>query len=143
MEFIEDVITVKDYLVKIEKKEPSPEKESDIQTVTENLGKIIACMHSIKITHGDLTTSNFLIRPSNGEIWAIDFGLGQLNSSVEDMAVDLYVLERALLCTHTHLSNLVLAVFKAYNSFHNKQTTAVIKKLEEVRMRGRKRTMLG
>ena len=141
MEFIEDVTTIKDYLVDVAKIENASTKESKLKILTKNLGKVIASMHDLKVTHGDLTTSNFLINPSTGQISTIDFGLGQLNSSVEDMAVDLYVLERALLCTHPELDGLVEQLFSAYNS--SSHTNKVALKLEEVRMRGRKRTMLG
>jgi TP53 regulating kinase-like protein len=61
-------------------------------------------MHDIDVVHGDLTTSNIMVRGDaiNGysEVILIDFGLGQMQSVIEDKAVDLYVLERAFISTH-------------------------------------------
>lgn len=41
----------------------------------------------------------------------IDFGLASVSSSVEDRAVDLYVLERAFISTHPALEDMVCCVF--------------------------------
>ena len=58
-------------------------------------------MHAIDVIHGDLTTSNMLLRSTSPpSIVLIDFGLSYVSSLVEDKAVDLYVLERALASTH-------------------------------------------
>ena len=51
------------------------------------------------VIHGDLTTSNMLLRDSE-DIVLIDFGLSYISSLVEDKGVDLYVLERAFLSCH-------------------------------------------
>ena len=76
-------------------------------------------LHATSVIHGDLTTSNFLLRP-DGTAVAIDFGLAQVVSGnqqskkrktpasdgggstnkVEMYAVDLYVLLRALETSH-------------------------------------------
>lgn len=79
-----------------------------------SIGDSIAAMHSIDVIHGDLTTSNMLLRKANDasqatggssdislpSIALIDFGLSYVSTLVEDKAVDLYVLERALASTH-------------------------------------------
>lgn len=66
-------------------------------------------MHSIDVIHGDLTTSNMLLRTpaastsqttSEPRVVLIDFGLSYISTLPEDKAVDLYVLERALASTH-------------------------------------------
>ena len=41
------------------------------------------------------------------EVVLIDFGLGSMKPSVEDKAVDLYVLERAFISTHPESESLV------------------------------------
>ena len=74
----------------------------------------------------------------------IDFGLGYLQPLPEDKAVDLYVLERAFVSTHPHSQTLVDLVLEAYQ--HNSSphhSPGVLKKLEDVRRRGRKRDMFG
>ena len=139
MEYIENASTVKDLL----NSEKENNNEEIIQEAANMMGVMVAGMHAIRLTHGDLTTANFLINNTTKEMSVIDFGLGALNSSIEDMAVDLYVLERAFACTHPHLKDLVHFVLGAYEKAFHKDTKAVLKKLDEVRMRGRKRTMLG
>ena len=44
----------------------------------------------------------------------IDFGLSYQSSMNEDQAVDLYVLERALISTHAHSDHVVRACFLCY-----------------------------
>lgn len=59
-------------------------------------------LHDCDIVHGDLTTSNIMLRDENNSYnpILIDFGLGMLKPTVEDKAVDLYVLERAFVSSH-------------------------------------------
>lgn len=71
------------------------------------LGQVVAQLHNHNFIHGDLTTSNFLIESSTGDLVLIDFGLTVVSSSAEDMGVDLYVLERAFISTHVAAKDLV------------------------------------
>lgn len=88
-----------------------PEK---LTVVARAIGHAIGKMHDIDVVHGDLTTSNLMIRDSISEegtwipqILVIDFGLGMTRPVIEDKAVDLYVLERAFLSTHPGSESLV------------------------------------
>lgn len=117
------------------------EKEcSDIAT---KIGEIIGKMHDNDIIHGDLTTSNIMIRNESKEIVMIDFGLGSTQSIIEDKAVDLYVLERAMLSTHPGSQHLINFILASYRFACKKHGTLVLFKLEQVRLRGRKRDMIG
>ena len=107
-------------------------------------------MHANNIIHGDLTTSNMLLRSSPSvdtavDIVMIDFGLGYLERVAEDKGVDLYVLERALLSTHPNTDELFSTILDSYRkAYANKAAVKeVLAKFEDVRMRGRKRTMVG
>jgi TP53 regulating kinase-like protein len=72
------------------------------------MGAIIATIHENNLVHGDLTTSNIMLRQSDSQkIVMIDFGLSYFSTLVEDKAVDLYVMERAFLSTHPNSENLV------------------------------------
>lgn len=72
----------------------------------------------------------------------IDFGLGMTQATVEDKAVDLYVLERAFISTHPDSEVLVGAMLETYRfSYRNANNT--MNRLEQVRLRGRKRDMCG
>jgi TP53 regulating kinase-like protein len=117
------------------------------------IGSAIGRMHGVGIIHGDLTTSNLMLRGGDGdnladnkilegEVVLIDFGLASQSTADEDRAVDLYVLERAFGSTHSRAEGLFSEVLASYSrSF--KGANIVLKKLEDVRMRGRKRSMLG
>jgi TP53 regulating kinase-like protein len=72
------------------------------------LAKLIYRVHDLGtifvtegVIHGDLTTSNMIYK--DGQIYLIDFGLSYVKNSIEDRAVDLYVLERAFISTHPQL----------------------------------------
>ena len=91
--------------------EPSLEKR---QEVARAIGRRVGELHDAGIVHGDLTTSNMIVREprggkseggsgGGGGIALIDFGLGaQAVKNPEDKAVDLYVLERALASMHAN-----------------------------------------
>ncbi|KAI0283488.1 kinase-like domain-containing protein [Russula brevipes] len=106
------------------------------------VGAEIAKMHLADIIHGDLTTSNMMVRhPSS--IVLIDFGLAYTSCLAEDKAVDLYVLERAFASTHPESSPLFGAVLEGYRRKMGDEWTVIGRRLEEVRLRGRKRSMVG
>ncbi|MBN2330205.1 MAG: Kae1-associated serine/threonine protein kinase [Candidatus Aenigmarchaeota archaeon] len=66
------------------------------------IGTMVAALHSSDIVHGDLTTSNMLLK--DGKIFLIDFGLGKVSGKVEDQATDLFLLLEALTSTHYGIS---------------------------------------
>ncbi|KAJ1735120.1 serine/threonine-protein kinase bud32 [Coemansia biformis] len=103
-------------------------------------GQILHSMHLHNIIHGDLTTSNMIVS-GDGRLTLIDFGLSQISPSAEDKAVDLYVLERAFVSTHPGSSRLFAGVLEAYA--RDDAARAVLRRLEDVRQRGRKRDMSG
>ena len=84
-----------------------------------------------------------MIRDADRQVVIIDFGLGATQSIIEDKAVDLYVLERAMLSTHPGSEHLMSAILASYRFACKKQGTMVLFKLEQVRLRGRKRDMVG
>ena len=57
-------------------------------------GKILAALHKEDIIHGDFTPAN-LIRNRQG-MHVIDFGLGFVSNDIEDKAVDVFTMLRAL-----------------------------------------------
>ncbi|KAF8233785.1 hypothetical protein L208DRAFT_1395206 [Tricholoma matsutake] len=114
------------------------------------IGTEIAKMHLADIIHGDLTTSNMMLRhPSSltagaqTELVLIDFGLSYVSNLVEDRAVDLYVLERAFSSTHPDSEPMFSSVLSAYATQVGKEWSAIGKRLDDVRLRGRKRSMVG
>ncbi|ORX34633.1 Serine/threonine-protein kinase BUD32 [Kockovaella imperatae] len=114
-----------------------------------SIGRAIAKLHGTAIIHGDLTTSNMMVRfTPNGsepyEIVLIDFGLSSTATLPEHYAVDLYVLERAFASTHPQSEGLYAGVLAAYaEGLGEKKWRPIQTKLKEVRLRGRKRDMTG
>ncbi|KAL7418908.1 serine/threonine-protein kinase bud32 [Cryptotrichosporon argae] len=113
------------------------------------IGHALALLHAANIIHGDLTTSNMMVRPTPGgreayEIVLIDFGLSTQATLPEHDAVDLYVLERAFASTHPASEALYAGVLDAYaRGLGEKKWRPIEAKLKEVRLRGRKRDMTG
>jgi len=59
-------------------------------------GRILARLHGADIIHGDYTPAN-LIRESGGRrMFVIDFGLGFISNDIEDKAVDVFTMMRAI-----------------------------------------------
>lgn len=170
MEWIEGD-TVRNVLDRWLKAQPSDkthyfDRTQDGEQATElmkGIGRSIGKLHKIGIVHGDLTTSNLMLQPLaaskslangdmgtveppksslEGEVVLIDFGLAAQSPQDEDKAVDLYVLERAFGSTHPTAEVLFQEVLKAYGNSY-KGAHVVLRRLEDVRMRGRKRSMLG
>lgn len=148
MEYLENSMTVRDFiLTRVADWQTNPDSEAKVKQVTSNVGKLLARMHKENIIHGDLTTSNMLLSdPSDlNSMTLIDFGLSSYENVAEHKGVDLYVLERAFLSTHPNAERLFNdSLLAAYRQAGDKKTIVeVMAKLEEVRMRGRKRTMVG
>jgi len=81
--------------------------EERLDDVAAQIGAAIAKLHDGGLAHGDLTTSNMLVRSGTNQLVLIDFGLSVTSTLPEDKAVDLYVLERALLSMHSSCGNVV------------------------------------
>lgn len=141
MEYLSNCVNLKDYiddLIQVNKIE-------DIKIILKDLGFIIAEVHNLKIIHGDLTTSNFMIDKSDiSKIYILDFGLSFVSESVENRAVDLYVIEKTFICSHNKISELFNILLNSYSdNITEKKKGEVIKKLDQVRMRGRKKIAFG
>ncbi len=102
--------------------------------VAEMIGNNIAKLHRNNIIHGDLTTSNMILK--DNKIWIIDFGLAFVSSKDEDKAVDLELLKQALESTHTNAETVWNKVLKAYSINYN-QSAGVLQRLSALEKRGR------
>lgn len=161
--------------------------EEQVRGLLRRVGRAVGVLHAKGgIVHGDLTTSNLMVRrvgrnftieddgdghgnrptstikgdhqpptdPATAsslltqtyEIVLIDFGLASQSIQDEDRAVDLYVLERAFGSTHPRqeesFDEEVLQSGEGYRGAWG-GSKVVLKRLEDVRLRGRKRSMVG
>lgn len=121
---------MKDYLNR-----PDLAKEQ-VEAALKSMGNLVKEVHARGVIHGDLTTSNMIMQ--NGkDIFLIDFGLSYIKSTVEDRAVDLYVLERAFKSTHPQLEAQFDIILLQYEDI------AVVQRLDVVKQRGRKKIAFG
>lgn len=164
----EQVKAVLDRMTKLEveeermRRQNANEEEKDDEVplpikLIRGIGETVGQLHNLGMVHGDLTTSNFLAvasppSPPQGEsggdrhlLAVIDFGLVAEKSTAEDRAVDLYVLLRAFTSTHPHLEDIAEEhIVKGYRqTVMPKAGDATLARLEVVRARGRKRSMVG
>lgn len=126
-------------------------EKADYKKIAKILGRDIAKLHDNNIIHGDLTTSNFILKKkekkeryeNNKEIYFIDFGLSFHSTKDEDKAVDLHVLREALESKHytiwKEVYDLILYSYKK----ESKNSIKVIKRLEDVELRGRNKNKHG
>lgn len=160
MEYFENSITVKDFIINVMKNENLDEniKHKYLSKTAIMIGETVRKLHDSNIIHGDLTTSNMLlaqnskcqvieetdwVESDNVELVLIDFGLSHIDTSTEDKGVDLYVLERALISTHNDVPDLFSKILEGYKDYSKSNIKEILSKFEEVRARGRKRTMVG
>ena len=102
--------------------------------ICKKIGENIAKIHDIGIIHGDLTTSNMILKDE--KLFFIDFGLGYFSDKIEDKAVDLHLIRQALEAKHfLNYEEFFNAVLEGYKISKDAQKT--LKRLETVEKRGR------
>jgi TP53 regulating kinase-like protein len=133
-------------------------KTSDNQEVAEQAWK----PNLILIDFGLATSTNSTIITASSDASSNNKKQHKQQHSAEEKAVDLYVLERAFLSTHPESEQLVEEVLKGYREFfeglssgntdgeeksgeatYGHVAKAIFNRLEQVRMRGRKRECFG
>ena len=128
MDFI-DGVQLKEIVDEIDK--------SKLQKMSAEFGRLIALLHRGNMVHGDPTTSNILV-DKNEKLWMIDFGLAELNATVEMRGVDLHLIRRALETTHWELEDIMLkAVIKGYTKILGSDAEVILTRMEDIRERGR------
>ena len=97
------------------------------------IGTQVAILHNNNVIHGDLTTSNMILKEN--KLYFIDFGLSFVDIKVEHKAVDLHLLNQALESKHyKHYNSSFKAVLEGYKQC--KDYESVMKRLENVEKRG-------
>jgi N6-L-threonylcarbamoyladenine synthase/protein kinase Bud32 len=97
-------------------------------------GEAVGRLHGVGIVHGDLTTSNMIVR--NGQCVLIDFGLATVSSELEARGVDLHVFFQTLESTTENFEELRAAFIEGYaGAFAGAEET--VEREHEVELRGR------
>jgi N6-L-threonylcarbamoyladenine synthase/protein kinase Bud32 len=100
-------------------------------------GRMIGKLHEAGIMHGDLTTSNLILRKRDGKCVLIDFGLAQTTTEIEQRGVDIHVLFQTLESTAPDHADALKAAFTAgYGETFN-DAADVIHREHEIELRGR------
>ncbi|MGZ7109124.1 MAG: bifunctional N(6)-L-threonylcarbamoyladenine synthase/serine/threonine protein kinase [Methanobacterium sp.] len=109
-------------------------KIKEIKDISGKIGENIANLHNCGIIHGDLTTSNLILKDK--KIVFIDFGLGKNSDLVEDKGVDLLVFKKAITGIHYKIADICFnEILKGYEKADN--YSEIIEKVEEIEGRGR------
>jgi len=104
--------------------------------ICNKIGETVSKIHKENIIHGDLTTSNIILKRK--KIYLIDFGLGYQNGKYEDKAVDLHLFKQALEAKHFEFHEELFSEFeKGYLKIDAKESQKVLERLIAVEKRGR------
>ncbi len=102
--------------------------------ICKQIGESIAKLHENNIIHGDLTTSNMILKQN--KIYFIDFGLGFISSKYEDKAVDLHLLKQALEAKHYKRWGILLdEILRGYKI--SKDAKIIFDRIKAIEKRGR------
>jgi len=100
-------------------------------------GRVIGLLHRAEIMHGDLTTSNLILRESDKKCVLIDFGLAQATSEIEQRGVDIHVLFQTIESTAPERAESLKAAFITGYSGTFAGAREVIAREHEIELRGR------
>ncbi len=118
-------------------KEVLQQNAEQAEHLAKEIGQRIGQLHQADIIHSDLTTSNMIKHQESGEVNFIDFGLSFFSEKVEDKAVDLFLLDRALETTHVDLYPKIFEqVLEGYQEEYD-YAEDVLSRLQLVEKRGR------
>ena len=97
------------------------------------IGKQVALLHTNNLIHGDLTTSNTILR--DNKVFIIDFGLGFVSTKQEDKAVDLHLIKQALEAKHWSNHEKLFEQFT--KGYKWEDSEKILTRLKAVERRGR------
>ncbi|OPY19577.1 MAG: putative bifunctional tRNA threonylcarbamoyladenosine biosynthesis protein [Methanobacterium sp. PtaU1.Bin097] len=107
---------------------------SQIKIICKKVGEKVARLHNCGMIHGDLTSSNLLLK--DGEIVFIDFGLGKISDLVEDKGTDLLVFKKALTGIHYDIAeDCFQSILEGYQEADDYQE--ILEKIWEIEVRRR------
>jgi len=166
MEYLENSCQLKVILQSIYSQSDITPYEILINKISKDLGDMVSKLHTGDLIHGDLTPSNIILKIKDNtgsdllnnaekiilekkdydDMYLIDFGLSSValktSSSMEDKAVDLYVLKRAIISSNPKSEELFEKTMNIYRN-NCKNGEEIINRYKKVEMRGRKKLCFG
>ena len=106
----------------------------EVRAISQEIGRMVARLHSHGMTHGDLTTSNMILR--DGKVFFIDLSLGSKAASLEEMGVDLHLLREAFQSAHSDMMYAYDIIAETYASDYG-GGKEVLSKVKDIEERGR------
>ena len=100
-------------------------------------GRMVGRLHSSGIMHGDLTTSNIILRQPDRRPVLIDFGLSQATAELEQRGVDIHVLFQTLGSTAPDQASALIGAFLSGYRETFPAADDVITREHEIELRGR------
>ena len=125
---------VTDFEIRMEYIEGTALKNIVNPSFSEETGKLIGRLHTCGIIHGDLTTSNILLKDE--KLYLIDFGLAYLDKTLGARGVDIHVLFQTFESTHENHEELIEAFKKGYATTFQ-DAAKVFERVAEIESRGR------
>ncbi|MDP8012004.1 MAG: bifunctional N(6)-L-threonylcarbamoyladenine synthase/serine/threonine protein kinase [Thermoplasmata archaeon] len=134
-------IDMNDFIIEIEKVNGQVLKkiydslnETDRENICKEIGRSIGLMHKNKMSHGDLTTSNIILKEK--KLYFIDFSMGEIDASIEDMGTDLHLLKESFKSAHSqHLIDFNI-ILNEYTKI-NPNADEIIERLSDIEKRRR------
>lgn len=103
-----------------------------LNRVMHRAGIYCGALHNLDIAHGDYTPANMML-DKDDMLWIIDFGLAETTKSIEEKALDLLLMKRAV------PANLFESFLKGYREGCNSHAE-ITGRLGEIERRGRYQT---
>lgn len=115
-------------MTKINGKRPELQKAPKVAKLA---GDYLARLHSADIIHGDFTPANLILsrKGKDAKLFVIDFGLGFISFDIEDKAVDVLTMLKAI------PEKAQKDFLKGYSRYE--KASAVLERVEEVKGRAR------
>jgi TP53 regulating kinase and related kinases len=111
---------------------------TEARKLLRSIGEQIGLLHTAGIVHGDLTTSNVIVSAS-GAPFIVDFGMSRRSIEPEDRGVDLHLLQRSIVASHSkNPSTMMNAMIRGYEQIAGKKVAdSSWQKAREIARRGR------
>lgn len=116
---------------------PEQISNSELVSLSRRFGGLIALLHQGNVVHGDPTTSNVIV-DNKSRMWIVDFGLSEMNATIEMKGVDLHLIHRALETTHWEFQDTMLeSTIEGYIEVLGDVAEPTLSRMKDIRERGR------
>ncbi len=133
------VYDVRQSALVMERIDGRPMKEVITPQLSREIGVLVGRLHRGGLIHGDLTTSNMIVKGELG-IYLIDFGLSFWDATIEARGVDVHVYYQTLVSSHEDHEELMVAFAEGYRSSLPEAAEDVLRRVKEIEYRGRYKT---